>query len=148
MRSRLANEIDAIAADRMAVERENPDFFWDDGNDGGRKLTRAEAQVFGISYDEFPRMITVWEAWFAFLGYVEPHVFGHSDEAIEEARRRYPELTAENDPQLFTAFATKIGGLSQRQAEAMYWKDHFWTAREGHIAYPDEPSPPRMKAAG
>ena len=51
-------------------ERANPGFFRDD-EDGGRKLTPEEAQVFGIKYEEFPRMMTVWEAWFAFLGYVE-----------------------------------------------------------------------------
>jgi hypothetical protein len=119
----LQEEVDAITADRMKIARENPGFFWDDGNDGGRKLTRAEAQVFGIKYEEFPHMITVWEAWFAFLGYVERHGFGHSDEAIEGARRQYPDLAAENDPHLFAEFAITIGGLSRRQAEAMYWKD-------------------------
>jgi hypothetical protein len=147
MAASLKQEIDAITAGRMEIERRNPGFFWDD-EDSGRKLTREEARVFAIKYEEFLRMMTVWEAWFAFLGHVEPQVFGHSDEAIEAARRQYPELAAGNEPHLFTQFATKIGGLSQRQAEAMYWKDWFWTVREGHIAYPDEPSPPRMNAAG
>jgi hypothetical protein len=86
----LKHEIDAITAGRMEIARRNPGFFWDD-EDGGRKLTREEARVFGIKYEEFPRMMTVWEAWFAFLGYVEASVFGHSDEAIEVARRQYPE---------------------------------------------------------
>src|SRR5262249_43648744 len=40
-----------------------------------------------------------------------------------EARRPYPELAAENEPGFFTQFATKVGGLTHRQAEAMYWKD-------------------------
>jgi hypothetical protein len=57
----------------------------------------------------------VWEAWFAFL-------------------RLSDELP------LFVQFATKIGGLTHRQAEAMYWKDWFWTVREGH--YADEPAHP------
>jgi hypothetical protein len=63
MPTRLQAEIDAITADRIEVERENPGFFWDD-QDGGRKLSREEALV--------SRMISVWEAWFAFLGIVEP----------------------------------------------------------------------------
>jgi hypothetical protein len=68
---------------------------------------------YAIKYEEFPRMITVWEAWFAFLGLVEPHVF--------------TQLMAGNEPHLFVQFATKIGGLTHRQAEAVYWKDWFWT---------------------
>jgi hypothetical protein len=52
-------------------------------------LTHAEAQVFAIKYEEFPPMITVWEAWFALHGAADPHIFGHSDEAIEEARRQH-----------------------------------------------------------
>jgi hypothetical protein len=117
MPSTLKQQIDAIAADQMRIKRERSGFFWDN-EDGGRKLTRAEAQVFGIKYEEFPRMITVWEAWFAFLGHVEAAVLGHSDEAIEAARHQYPELAVGNEPHLFTQFATKVGGLSQRQAEA------------------------------
>jgi len=142
MSTALQQQIDAIAADRIEVERAHPGFFWDDQNDGGRKITRQEAKVFSINYDEFPRMITVREAWFAFLGYVEPHVFGHTEEAVAEARRQHPDLGTENELHLFTQFATGIGGLTRRQAEAMYWKDWFWTVREGHIRYEDEPAHP------
>jgi hypothetical protein len=58
-------------------------------------------------------MITVWETWIAFLGLAEQDVFGQSQEAITQARSQYLELTAGNEPALFTGFATKIGGLSQ-----------------------------------
>jgi hypothetical protein len=141
MPASLGDEINAITADRVAVERRNPSFFWDD-QDGGRKLSRQEAQVFGIKYEEFPRMITVWEAWFAFLGLADPDVFGHSLEAIAAGQRAHPELSTGNELPLFVQFATKIGGLTHRQAEAMYWKDWFWTVREGHIHYADEPAHP------
>ena len=139
MSATLSQEIDAIAADRMRVEREQPGLFWDD-EDGGRKLTREEAGVFGIKYDEFPRMITVWEAWFAFLGHVEAEVFGTATTAWRRDASIRSWRPAMN--RIFTQFATKIGGLSQRQAEAMYWKDWFWTVREGHIRYEDEPAHP------
>jgi hypothetical protein len=39
---------------------------------------------------------------------------------------------------LFEVFAKKIGGLTNRQADAMFWKDWFWTVREGHVSYADE----------
>jgi hypothetical protein len=44
----------------------------------------------------------------------------HTEEAIAEARRRHRDLATKNEPHLFTQFATGIGGLTQRQAEAMY----------------------------
>jgi hypothetical protein len=45
MSEMLKQEIEAITAGRINVERRNPGFFWDHA-DAGRKLTRAEAQVF------------------------------------------------------------------------------------------------------
>jgi hypothetical protein len=101
MSSALRQEIDAITADRMRVEREHPGFFSDE-HDGGRMLTREEARVFAIRYEEFPRMVTVWEAWFAFHGVAAPYVFGHSDEAIEQARRQHPEWSDNWDEKQFT----------------------------------------------
>ena len=57
----LKQEIDAITAGRLEVERENPGFFL-----GRRQRLWPQAhalgsQVFGINYDEFPHMTTVWE---------------------------------------------------------------------------------------
>jgi hypothetical protein len=62
-------------------------------------------------------------------------------------RELHPELTAGNEPNLFEVFAREVGGLTSRQAEAMYWIDRFWTVREGHVRYADESSPP-VKHAG
>jgi hypothetical protein len=59
---------------------------------------------------------------------------------VGEARGQHPDLAADNEPDLFLQFGTQIGGLTRRQAEAMYWKDWFWTVREGHIRYEDEPA--------
>lgn len=41
-------------------------------------------------------------------------------------------VTDMDDLGSFTAFATEVGGLTIRQAEAIYWKDRFWRIREGH----------------
>src|SRR5262245_33522637 len=84
-------------------------------------------------------MITVREAWFAFSGLCRASRVRDSDDAIEKARHQYPELGAENDQDLFTQFATKIDGLTKQQAEAMYWKDWFWTVRQAHVTYDDDP---------
>jgi hypothetical protein len=134
----LREEIDAITAGRMEVEREHPGFFWDSRDDGGRKLTRDEARVFAITYEEFPRMVTVREAWLDFLGLTFRGPLFHSPEAIALERTRRPELTAGDEPEFFTRFATEVGGLTRRQAEAMYWKDWFWTVRNAGVRYADE----------
>jgi hypothetical protein len=52
-----------------------------------------------------------------------------------------PSSWPRNEPKLFEIFAKEVGGLTNRQAEAMYWKDWFWTVREGHVTYPDEREP-------
>jgi hypothetical protein len=38
------------------------------------------------------------------------------------------------------AFAKAYGGLTERQAQSMFWKDWFWTVREGYIHYEDKPA--------
>lgn len=131
----LKDEIDAITAQRMAVERAEPGHFW---GDCGRTLSRAEAEVFGIAYLDFLRMITVWEAWLDFVGRTMDGPEFHSEEAIARERALRPKLAEGGDLEPFLDFATQVGGLTMRQAEAMYWKDWFWTARAGHVTYPDE----------
>ena len=135
MPATLKDEIDAITAGRRAAEAERPGRFW---GDCGRTLARAEAEVFGIAYLDFLRMITVWEAWLDFCGLTMDGPVFHSAEAIAEVRARHPKLTDARDLGQFTEFATQVGGLSIRQAEAMFWKDWFWLVRQGHAAFPDE----------
>lgn len=142
----LRAEIDAITADRQAAERERPGYFW---GTCGRTLSRAEAEVFAIAYEDFPRMITVWEAWLDVTGSTMDGPIFHSVEAIAQARALRSGVTDMDEVGAFTAFATEVGGLSMRQAEAIYWKDRFWRVREGHETYPDEASPdiaPRVLA--
>jgi hypothetical protein len=83
-------------------------------------------------------MQSVWDAWFDFLGITMNGPLFYSREAIEHERTLRPELTAGNEPHLFEIFAKEIGGLTSRQADGMYWKDWFWTVREGHVRYRDE----------
>jgi hypothetical protein len=90
----LRQEIDTITADRAAVDRQSPGFFW---GDNGRKLARAEAEVFGITYADFLRMITVWEAWLDFLGLTMDGPLFHSREAIAQERVRHPDLNDARD---------------------------------------------------
>lgn len=134
MTATLEQEINARTAARLAEETQNPGCFWGDGG----LLTKAEAEVFGISYAEFPRMLSVWDAWFEFLDLIVGGPISYSREAIERERKLRPELVGGNEPDLFARFAMQVGGLTNRQAEAMYWKGWFWTVRNGHVTYADE----------
>jgi hypothetical protein len=135
MPATLKDEIEAVTAERMAAEREVPGRFW---GDCGRTLSRAEAEVFGIAYMDFLRMMTVWEAWLDFTGLTMDGPVFHSVDAVMQERARHPVLTDARDLGQFTEFATQVGGLTTRQAEAMYWKDWFWLVRQGHAIYPDD----------
>jgi hypothetical protein len=59
-------------------------------------------------------------------------------EAITRERVRRPALTRGNEPNLFVKFAMDVGGLTNRQAEAMFWTEWFRSVCEGHITYADE----------
>lgn len=135
MPTTLRDEIDTITAERVAAERETPGCFW---GDGGRTLSPAEAEVFGIAYADFPRMITVWEAWLDFHDLTLGGPVFHSENAIVQERARRPTLDDAYDSDQFIEFATQVGGLTMRQAETMYCKEWFWLAREGNVTYPDE----------
>lgn len=94
-------------------------------------------QIFGVALEQVPRLMAAWDAWFEFLGLV---ISGnsHSDKLLAHARQQHPELTRGNEPELWMEFAKVYAGLPQRQAEAMYWKDWFWTVRECDVVYADE----------
>ena len=128
----LKDEIDARTRARHEADRESPGRHWGDA------LSRAEAEVFAINYDDFPRMLAVREAWLDFLGLTMGGPVFHSREAIQAERARRPELTAGDEPGFFTTFAVEVGGLTQRQADAIYHKDWFWMVRNAHVRYPDE----------
>ncbi len=98
MQATLKQEIDARTAGRQDAERENPGCFW---GDNGVTLSRAEANVFAIDYADFPRMQSVWDAWFDFLGMTMNGPLFYSREAIERERTLRPELTAGNEPHLY-----------------------------------------------
>lgn len=107
-------------------------------NDNGRGFTIEEMAVFGVAPDQIPRLMVAWEAWLQFLRLVDDGIF-HTHELIAKARAEHPELTdPTNRPELWTIFARDFAGLTAREAEAMYWKDWFWTVRHGHADYPDE----------
>ncbi len=128
----LKDEIDARTKARQEADRESPGRNWGDA------LSRAEAEVFAINHADFPRMLTVREAWLDFLGLTMGGPMFHSSEAIEAERARRPELTAGDEPNFFTTFAVEVGGLTCRQADAIYYRDFFWMVRNAHVRYPDE----------
>jgi hypothetical protein len=102
-------------------------------------LTDEEESVFAIDRARFPRMITVWEGYHAFKRIVNA---GFDDALIEQARQQHPEWS-EVPPDVsakeFSDFAKEYGGLTFREAHAMYAKINFWQARNGVIHYRDEP---------
>src|SRR5258707_9672654 len=104
--------------------------------------SRAEAEVFAIDYADFPRMQFVWDAWFDFLLLtMGGPIFYSRGRRSSASARVAPSSWPGNEPKLFEIFAKEVGGLTNHQAEAMYWKDWFWTVREGPSTYPDEREP-------
>jgi hypothetical protein len=63
---------------------------------------------------------------------------GELVEAITRERVRRPAPTRGNESNLFVKFAMDVGGLTNRQAEAMFWTEWFCSVCEGHITYADE----------
>jgi hypothetical protein len=138
--STLRESINEVVAEREAIEKASPGFFWADRNgaaDNGRNLSREEAVVFGIEYAEFLRMITVREAWLCFIGVYDHDLF-HDGALMLRERELRPDIPRMDWLNHFHQFATEIGGLTSRQSDAIYFKDFFWGVRNGARRYKGE----------
>lgn len=110
-----------------------------DGSTGGNwfELSEAEEEIFQIDRDRFPRMVTTYECYEALKGLSGDPQW--DEKLIDLARRRYPAWSgAGTDEFEFYAFAKALGGLTNREANAIWCKQHFWTVRLGVVTFRDE----------
>ena len=88
-------------------------------------------------------MITVWECYQAFKRIVHDAWFDRA--LIEQERQQHPERCDHGlsipdvSAKEFAAFAKEYGGLTFREAYAIYAKYDFWEVRNGVNRYHDEP---------
>jgi hypothetical protein len=130
----LKDQLEADIAKGEAEEAAKPGLH--DGTDWWQ-LSDAEEEVFVIDRERFIRMVMTWHCYEGFK------LISHSpvwDKAlIEQARQQHPEWcgegTGENE---FFDFAKAFGGLTHREAHAIYAKHDFWTVRLGIVHYADE----------
>jgi hypothetical protein len=130
----LKDQLEAEIADAETHEAEKPGLHH--GTDWWQ-LSDAEEEVFRIDRQRFPRMVMTWHCYEAFKLISGSPTW---DEAlIEQARQQHPEWCGEGvDEQEFFRFAKEFGGLSYREAHAVYAKHDFWTVRLGIVRYADE----------
>jgi hypothetical protein len=136
----LKDQLEAEIAESEAKEKAKPGFH--DGSDWWQ-LTEAEQEVFEIDRERFPRMIMTWHCYDGFKRMADSPVW--DDTLIGQARQQHPEWCTEAKRQLaeisvqeFQAFAKEFGGLTFREAEAIYRKHEFWQIRLGVVTYGDE----------
>lgn len=130
----LKEQLDAGIAAAEAKADADPDAYR--GSDWWQ-LSDAEEAVFEIDPDRWPRMMTISHCYEGFKRIADSPEW---DEAlIEQARQQRPEWC---DPvpsfEEFSRFALAFGGLTAREAHALYTKQEFWTVRAGAMVYADE----------
>ena len=130
----LKEQLDAALAAAEAKADADPDAYR--GSDWWQ-LSDAEEAVFEIDPDRWPRMMTVFHCYEGFK------LMGDSPEwddvLIEQARQQRPGWCgpAPSNGE-FAHFAQAFGGLTNREAHAVYTKQEFWTVRLGAAVYADE----------
>ena len=77
-------------------------------------LSEAEEQVFGLSRERWPYLITVWQFYEGAIAITDDALSMAEEEALPSFSR------------------------SHREAHAVYWKQDFWGVREGLVTYSDE----------
>jgi len=131
----LKDQLEAEIADSAAKEAEKP------GLHHGRdwwQLSDDEERVFAIDRQRFPRMMTTWHCYEGFKRISVSTIW--DDALLDQARRDCPQWcgTAPSE-QEFQHFAKEFGGLTYREAAAMYGKNVSWQVRAGVTYYADEP---------
>jgi hypothetical protein len=101
-------------------------------------LSTDEAEVFDINPWRFARMLKTFACYETFKGIAHDSTW--DDDLIAEARQQHPEWC---DKQIYTcrefqAFAKEFGGLTFREAHAMFYKQTFWNVRVGVTSFTDE----------
>ena len=131
MKENLAARAVALAASAAAApDRYTGPDWW--------QLSAAEAEVFNIDRARFPVMCETWTAYERFKNLLDEDFYG-PPAVIEAARRDHPEWCGPHiSAEEFAAFAMTMGGLTYREAFAIYAKQEFWGVRNGVARYADE----------
>jgi hypothetical protein len=129
----LQDQLESEIADMERHATENPERY--DGGDWGH-LSDAEQSVFAIMRDRFPRMVMTWHCYEVFKRASHAETF--DDELIKQARQLHPEWRgADLSAKEFSDFAKEYGGLTFREAYAVYAKNDAWCVRHGVTQYKD-----------
>jgi hypothetical protein len=132
----LKEQLDAAIANAEAKAEADPDAYR--GSDWWQ-LSDSEEEVFEISRDRWPRMMTVFHCYEAFKRTADSSEW--DDALIELARQQRPGWCGPVPSfEEFSRFAQAFGSLTNREAHAVYTKQEFWTVRLGVMVYADEQS--------
>lgn len=132
----LKDQVQALIAEMQETMRRNPSRYRGDDWD---RLLDEEIEILEIDPERFPHMLTAWCCYETLLGIVDAEAFGFDAALIEEERKRRPQLKPlVVDFMEFRALAKEIAGLSNREANAIFYKIEFWQVRNGLIRFADE----------
>ena len=133
LKEQLAREI--ATAERDA--RDNPTLY--EGPDWWQ-LSPEEEAVFEIDRRRWPRMMTVWHCYEALTGVASGTDWDVKHAALLEKERAVrPALAQGGGLEAFTMFGKEFGGLTYREAHAVFAKQDFHAVRGGVMTYADEP---------
>lgn len=149
MKPRKANMLKKIVNDAMARSladyRDTPSNW--EGSDWWQ-LSPEEAAVFVIDPERWPELVAVWQAFEFFSGRTDgwndediERDYPDIDEVMQAAREAHPEWVRRDtggNHEAFLRFAQHFGGVSHREAHALFWKMDFWEVRGGVTWFADE----------
>lgn len=95
-------------------------------------LSDAEAAVFAIDREVWPRCVVALSAFAHFTG--EAHLTEYPPEVYETACKTHAYILRADhcSVEAFAEFAHVFCGLSGHDAYAAFWKEEAWHLREGH----------------
>ena len=128
----------SLAALKTFVEQSaerNPEEFY--GHDWWQ-ITAAEVEVFEIDLVDMPRLVGCWSAYEEVTEMAISGLF--SKKVLAAARAELP-WAKPYDLFQFQRFAALVG-VSQRNADAFFYKYQFWQTRNDHRRFRDEDEQP------
>ena len=130
MTKTLRDLIEARLAQLIEQERAGPGHFWATGGIEDDGLSREDAHVFGIRYEDYPRMLAAWYVWFDFIELTRPEP--EDEIVLQRERKRYPGLLkAGNEPEPFKELDMWLAQFRR------FWSGHV-DALERHLDEMDE----------
>jgi hypothetical protein len=123
-----------IDQEARRLEAQGPDHL---KGDDWFQVSAAEQAVFGLDPETMAQVVVAFDAYLA-IADIALNAF-HDTALCQDARKAFPWIVkGQSDAEAFRRFAGLVG-VSNRQAEAFYWKHAFWEVREGLVSFWDEP---------